>query len=569
MSGARLRAAVTMALAFMLVAVPVAASNPYEDDPLGLVAYAGEIERVYTSGTDVVEVWICRFTPESAAVDLTATVNLLNSQVSPYFAWLSGGRYQPTFVPGGEVVSTLPEPDESNWLLFDCHNQVSGGSVGTANAALIVTNTDYTGGYGTIGITCQGPLTGCSKQFPDNGRSAVVGGGTITQVLPLSAARLIVVAHEIGHALAWGHSYSGLNVEGGIPFEYDNVMDLMSGGTLVTLTTGTHAFNRYAAGWIPVDRALFHRKGTATYRLGGLGSGAAEMLVLPSDAGPGTFDVLGVRTRTGYDVSLPVEGVEIYTVDQRPTACPFGAIGALCVGADRRVAQNPGGTGFESTAHVLGVGQSVTIRGVGITVDSAINGVYTVTVVGAAVAQRFVDDNGSLHESNIEKIANAGITLGCNPPLNDWFCPANSVTRAEMAAFLIRALDETDNLPPYSGRFPDVAAGAWYTPYVERLAEVGITAGRADGTYGPDDQVSRAEMSAFLLRALGLDQGLPAAAGTFADVSTTAWYASFAEKLLALGITTGCSASPLRYCPDDPVKREQMGSFLARAFALP
>jgi hypothetical protein len=52
----------------------------------------------------------------------------------------------------------------------------------------------------------------------------------------------------------------------------------------------------------------------------------------------------------------------------------------------------------------------------------------------------FVDDDGSVFEVNIAKLAAAGITRGCNPPTNDRFCPDASVTRGQMAAFLHRAL---------------------------------------------------------------------------------------------------------------------------------
>ena len=53
----------------------------------------------------------------------------------------------------------------------------------------------------------------------------------------------------------------------------------------------------------------------------------------------------------------------------------------------------------------------------------------------------FIDDNGSVHEANIEAIAAAEITLGCNPPANDRYCPVDLVTRGQMAAFIDRALD--------------------------------------------------------------------------------------------------------------------------------
>jgi hypothetical protein len=63
----------------------------------------------------------------------------------------------------------------------------------------------------------------------------------------------------------------------------------------------------------------------------------------------------------------------------------------------------------------------------------------------------FVDDNGSTFESSIEAISAEGITRGCNPPANDRFCPDAPVTRGQMAAFLVRGLVLTDRLAdPFS-----------------------------------------------------------------------------------------------------------------------
>jgi len=53
---------------------------------------------------------------------------------------------------------------------------------------------------------------------------------------------------------------------------------------------------------------------------------------------------------------------------------------------------------------------------------------------------RFVDDNGSVFEGDIQRLAAAGVTRGCNPPQNNRFCPNDFVTRGQMAAFLHRAL---------------------------------------------------------------------------------------------------------------------------------
>ena len=76
-----------------------------------------------------------------------------------------------------------------------------------------------------------------------------------------------------------------------------------------------------------------------------------------------------------------------------------------------------------------------------------------VGVVGAALAAlppggTFTDDDGNVHEANIEAIAAEEITKGCNPPTNDRYCPTSSLTRGQMAAFVRRAL----SLPSSSDR---------------------------------------------------------------------------------------------------------------------
>jgi len=53
----------------------------------------------------------------------------------------------------------------------------------------------------------------------------------------------------------------------------------------------------------------------------------------------------------------------------------------------------------------------------------------------------FIDDDTSIFEGDIDRLATAGVTKGCNPPTNDRFCPKDYVTRGQMAAFLHRPLD--------------------------------------------------------------------------------------------------------------------------------
>jgi hypothetical protein len=55
---------------------------------------------------------------------------------------------------------------------------------------------------------------------------------------------------------------------------------------------------------------------------------------------------------------------------------------------------------------------------------------------------RFTDDDGSVFEGDIARLAAAGITRGCDPPANTRFCPGDPVTRGQMAAFLFRGLSD-------------------------------------------------------------------------------------------------------------------------------
>jgi beta-lactamase superfamily II metal-dependent hydrolase len=60
----------------------------------------------------------------------------------------------------------------------------------------------------------------------------------------------------------------------------------------------------------------------------------------------------------------------------------------------------------------------------------------------------FADDDTSVFEDDIDRLAVAGVTRGCNPPSNDRFCPDDSVQRDQMASFLGRALKLTPIEPP-------------------------------------------------------------------------------------------------------------------------
>lgn len=157
---------------------------------------------------------------------------------------------------------------------------------------------------------------------------------------------------------------------------------------------------------------------------------------------------------------------------------------------------------------------------------------------------------------DVEWLAGRGITRGCNPPGNDRFCPDEAVTRGQMAAFLVRALGigTGDGGNPFTDD-----NGTVFEPDIERLATAGITTGCGPDAFCPDEPITRGQMAAFLTRALDLGAG---GGDPFSDDDDSP-FESEIERLAAAGITTGCG--PDIFCPEAPVTRAQMAAFLRRA----
>jgi hypothetical protein len=178
------------------------------------------------------------------------------------------------------------------------------------------------------------------------------------------------------------------------------------------------------------------------------------------------------------------------------------------------------------------------------------------------------------HYPDIEHLYDLGVTQGCSQSNGQlFFCPTQNVPREQMAAFLVRAKGLTQ-LFPATPTFADVAPGSTFYGYIERLYEQGITQGCGQNGSGqllfcPSQPVPREQMAAFLVRAKGLTQLFPPTP-TFADVPASSVFFGYVERLVEQGITQGCgvngSGQPL-FCPSGLVSRQQMASFLIRAFA--
>ncbi|MGF1665242.1 MAG: VanW family protein [Acidimicrobiia bacterium] len=123
----------------------------------------------------------------------------------------------------------------------------------------------------------------------------------------------------------------------------------------------------------------------------------------------------------------------------------------------------------------------------------------------------FGDADGTIFESDIAAVAAAGITRGCNPPANDSFCPEAQVTRGQMASFLVRAMDLAEEYPEPDAEFVDTAGSVFELDIARlAAARITLGCDPPDNTrFCLDQPVTRAQMATFLVRALDLDPIIP------------------------------------------------------------
>jgi len=172
--------------------------------------------------------------------------------------------------------------------------------------------------------------------------------------------------------------------------------------------------------------------------------------------------------------------------------------------------------------------------------------------------RRFLDVGpGMTHHDAIIGIAERGITEGCVVPRH--FCPVETVSRGQTAAFLARAL----RLPAAGVEsFPDVPPGHAHAADIARVRAAGVAQGDSDGNFLPDQRLTRAQMASMIASALRLQPTTTSV--PFPDVSATSvhtpWIIALHEAGIAFGDPDG------NFLPSRDLERGQMASFLHRAF---
>lgn len=145
----------------------------------------------------------------------------------------------------------------------------------------------------------------------------------------------------------------------------------------------------------------------------------------------------------------------------------------------------------------------------------------------------------------------------------DSFCSDRSLTRGQLSSMLARSLDLEPEPVVLATTRFSDTADSTHAGAIDALAEAGIVAGCEEGRFCPRDPITREQLATMLDRALGF----PDAAHSgryFTDIRGT--HADAVERAAERGVTGGCG--PVSFCPTDEVSRAHAAVFFARALEL-
>ncbi|MEI7026832.1 S-layer homology domain-containing protein [Paenibacillus sp. y28] len=175
----------------------------------------------------------------------------------------------------------------------------------------------------------------------------------------------------------------------------------------------------------------------------------------------------------------------------------------------------------------------------------------------------FADLNNHWAKADLELLAKKGILNGVQDNGQLAALPDKPISRAEYVKLIVNALGWTQSAT-HTDVFSDVSAGHWAAPYVSAAVAHGLTDGYQDGTFKPDNLVTRAEMAVLLVRAFELKQG-EASAVAFTDVDESHWAYAAIQTAASHGIIDGLELNGKRvFQPGDTATRAQAMTVIAR-----
>ncbi|MDJ0792113.1 MAG: S-layer homology domain-containing protein [Acidimicrobiia bacterium] len=524
-------------------------------DPLGLIPHPDEVRR-YTLGKDVFEVWEC---PDAGAVPISAAdfVAEAETRMTAYFSWISDGRYDPDFVVGGAVPggsdcathARAATSGSADAALFIRNN--SGGFAGPG----LVCNPPGS----ACGFTPKYP-----SNFRDGYIGVLeTPSGTISwTTLAHEMGHMLSWPHSYTHSSNFEYD-NAIDLMSGNYNRWTVGNGTLYGS--YPYPYATIVINRYAAGWIDPDDMALWNGGSQTVTLHEIGVDGTQGFVVDTgdeffvlgarissanDPFPPVWNGVEVyevdRCDTCWSLNAdvrPKPAVPFAWQDQSMYGQPLDhvlGIGESIVLGDATVTVSSS-TSDSFTLTISGEGDPPPLpaRFVdvprshlffdeiewladrGITVgcnpsegntefcpdDRVTRGQFAAFMKRAfgwsddGGGDLFLDDDDSVFERDIDILATAGVTRGCNPPGNDRYCPEANVTRGQFAAFFSRAFGYTDD--GGGDLFLDDDDSVFERD-IDRLATEGITKGcdpPDNERFCPDSYLTRGQLAAFFYRA--------------------------------------------------------------------
>lgn len=210
-------------------------------------------------------------------------------------------------------------------------------------------------------------------------------------------------------------------------------------------------------------------------------------------------------------------------------------------------------TGFSDDANFSGSNVTDSVYsdtyGTGTVTGSVYSDTYGTDTVNASV-YTFNDIQGHWAQSDIELLANKKIVEGTSA---NTFEPERNINRAEFAALVVRSLGLSVSSVVYNTYFTDVNSDDWYAGVVVAAKNAGLIDGFEDGTFQPNKEITREQLTALVVRALnfaGVKTDVTASEQTsllakYTDADSIVWAQEEVAAAIKAGIVNGLTDTTL------------------------
>jgi sugar lactone lactonase YvrE len=414
-----------------------------------------------------------------------------------------------------------------------------GGDGGPANEALLQ---DPQG----LAIDVQGNL-----YIADSGNSRIREVSAVTGIITTVAGNGIPgFAGDGGPATSAELEYPvGVAVDGSgnlyIADTGNNVVRKVSSSGIITTIAGTGGFGYSGDNGPALDATFYYVSGIAVGASGAVfvldyyNNAARELTVCPVSVATSIAADSAAQTLTS---TLTAAGSCQWAASNLPSWITSASAGA-----------GSGVLSLTLQANTTGADRSATITVNGLSV--AVSQRFTAELFQDVAPLEYYFDAVNLFKATM-------ITSGCSVTE---YCPTLNVTRAQMAVFIVRAVIGGDDFSySQTPHFTDVQPTDFGFAWIQKMYELGITTGCGPALYCPNDSVTRAQMAVFIIRArYGSQTAFDyTPAPYFTDVPPTGFAYNYIQRMREDNITSGCGVSD--YCPNNVVTRGDMAIFVMR-----